>query len=98
MLHSKENITMKKIFNIVTLSIVVGTAMLYTSCDGDFEEINTDPDNPTEISRDLQIGFIERTLINEIYNYLLAAEAASHCPQHLSQPVYTDADLYVSSV
>ena len=85
---------MKKIFNIVTLSIVVGTAMLYTSCDGDFEEINTDPDNPTEISPDLQLGFIERTLINEIYNYFLAGEAASNWPQHLSQPVYNDADRY----
>lgn len=85
---------MKKIFKTVTLSIVVGTAMLYTSCDGKFEEINTDPDNPTVISPDQQLGFIERTLINQIYDYFLAGEAASNWPQHLSQPVYNDADRY----
>lgn len=85
---------MKKIFKTLTLIAILGGLVTATSCDSDFEEINTDPDRPTEISEDLQLGFIERTLINELYDHFLAGEAAATWPQHISKPAYNDADRY----
>lgn len=85
---------MKKIFKKLPLIAVLGGMIFATSCDSDFEEINTDPDRPTVISEDLQLGAIERTLINRQYDYFLANEAASNWVQHTSQPVYNDADRY----
>lgn len=85
---------MKKIFKSLSLIAILGGFVAVTSCDSDFEEINTDPDSPTEISEDLQLGAIERTLINRQYDYFLANEAASNWVQHTSQPVYNDSDRY----
>lgn len=85
---------MKNIFKKLPLIAVMGGIIFATGCDSDFEEINTDPDRPTVISEDLQLGAIERTLINRQYDYFLANEAASNWVQHTSQPVYNDADRY----
>src|SRR5690606_12925358 len=85
---------MKNIFKKLPLIAVMGGIIFATGCDSDFEEINTDPDRPTVISEDLQLGAIERTLINRRYDYFLANEAASNWVQHTSQPVYNDADRY----
>lgn len=85
---------MKKIFKKLSIIAILGGLVFTTSCDSDFEEINTDPDRPTEVSANLQLGSIERTLINRIYDRFLANEAASNWVQHTSQPVYNDADRY----
>lgn len=85
---------MKKIFKTLPLIAVLGGFLFVTSCDSDFEEINADPDRPTEIPEHLQLGALERTLINRQYDYFLANEAASNWVQHTSQPVYNDADRY----
>lgn len=85
---------MKNILKKLPIIAILGGLMFATSCDSDFEEINTDPDKPTAISEDLQLGFIERTLINEIYDYFLAGEAASNWTQHLAQPVYNSSERY----
>lgn len=84
---------MKNIFKPFFLLTVMGLSFII-SCDSDFEETNTDPDEPTEISVDLQLGFIERSLINQLYDTFLAGECASTWPQHISKPIYNDADRY----
>lgn len=85
---------MKNKFKILPIIALLGGLAFNTGCDSNFEEINTDPDKPTEISEDLQLGSIERTLINRIYDYFLATEAGSNWVQHTSQPVYNDSDRY----
>src|SRR5690606_7649321 len=85
---------MKNIFKKLPLIAVMGGIIFATSCDSEFEEINTDTERPTVSSEDLQLGAIERTLINRQYDYFLANEAASNWVQHTSQPVYNDADRY----
>jgi hypothetical protein len=84
---------MKNIFKPFFLLTVFGLS-IFVSCDSDFEEINTDPDEPTQISVDLQLGYIERSLINELYDIFAAGECASTWPQHISKPIYNDADRY----
>ena len=57
---------MKNIYKTLSICLPLGLTMLVTGCDSNFEEINTDPDKPTEISADLQLGYIERSLVNEV--------------------------------
>ena len=85
---------MKKIYKKLPLAAILASSMLYVSCDGDFEATNTDPNNPTEISTDLQLGYIERTLINNLYDSFASGECAATWPQHISKPIYNDADRY----
>ncbi|MFB9054432.1 SusD/RagB family nutrient-binding outer membrane lipoprotein [Formosa undariae] len=85
---------MKNIFKSWSLIAITGLLVFTTACDNDFEETNTDPNNPTVITEDLQLGFIERTLINEVHNYFIAGEAASDWTQHISKTQYNDADRY----
>ncbi|WP_159022772.1 SusD/RagB family nutrient-binding outer membrane lipoprotein [Formosa sp. L2A11] len=85
---------MKNILKSWSLAALTGMMVFTTACDSDFEETNIDPNNPTDISADLQLGYIERTLINQVHNYAVAGECASTWPQHLSKPVYNDADRY----
>lgn len=85
---------MKNIFKSWSLAAITGLMVVTTACDTDFEETNTDPNSPTEISVDLQLGYIERTLVNEVHNYFAAGECASDWPQHISKPIYNDADRY----
>lgn len=84
---------MKK-YNKISLLLSLFLVLGFTSCDKDFDEINTDPDNPTDILVDLELGFIERTFVNRVNDYFLTGEAASAWVQHLSKPVYNDADRY----
>ncbi|WP_188462801.1 SusD/RagB family nutrient-binding outer membrane lipoprotein [Bizionia arctica] len=88
---------MKK-YNKISLLLSMFLVLGFTSCDKDFEEINTDPNKPTTIIVDLELGFIQRTLVNEINNYFLTGEAADAWVQHLSKPVYNDADRYFPRV
>ncbi|MFL0354064.1 SusD/RagB family nutrient-binding outer membrane lipoprotein [Xanthomarina sp. GH4-25] len=84
---------MKK-YNKISLLLSLFLALGLTSCDKDFDEVNTDPNNPTEIIVDLELGFIERTFVNRVNDYFLTGEAANAWTQHLSKPVYNDADRY----
>jgi hypothetical protein len=84
---------MKK-YNKISLLLSLFLVFGFTSCDKDFEEINTDPNNPTEINVDLELGYIQRTLVNRLNDYFLTGEAADEWVQHVSKPVYNDADRY----
>jgi len=84
---------MKK-YNKTSLLLTLFLALGLTSCDKDFDEINTSPNNPTEISVDLELGYMQRAFVNRINDYFLTGEAADAWVQHLSKPVYNDADRY----
>lgn len=84
---------MKK-YNKISLLLSLFLVLGLTSCDKDFDEINTSPNNPTEISVDLEMGNIQRAFVTRINDYFLAGEASSAWVQHLSKPVYNDADRY----
>lgn len=84
---------MKK-YNNISLLLSLFLVLGFTSCDKDFEEINTDPNNPSQINVDLELGYIQRSLVNTLNDYFLTGEAADAWVQHLSKPVYNDADRY----
>ena len=83
---------MKKIKLILILLVSVLTI---NSCDSDYQEINTDPDNPTAMPAELFLAGVLRSEADIITSSFLAGEAASEWAQHLSKVVYNDADYYI---
>ena len=85
---------MKKIKFLLAL-VILGQALTFTSCDGDFEETNTDPNNPVSVPAELLLAGITRSAGDRIQDIFLAGEAGSCWAQHLGKPVYNDNELYV---
>jgi len=68
--------------------------LLLGSCDKNFEEINTDPNNPTDVPSNLLLAGTLRNTANRIQDTYLAGESPLCWVQQLSKPVYNDGDLY----
>jgi len=81
--------------NIKIIILLLVVAIIYTSCDSTYEEVNTDPDNPTNMPANLFLSGILRNTGNQITSSFLAGEAGSEWSQHLSKTVYNDADYYI---
>ncbi|PNW29294.1 SusD/RagB family nutrient-binding outer membrane lipoprotein [Formosa algae] len=86
---------MKKLKYIFLLATILPMLVMNTSCDTDFEEINTNPNDPATVPSTLLLAGILRSSANEVQNYFLAGEAASCWVQHLGKPVYNDSELYI---
>lgn len=84
---------MKRIIYILTL--LVSQATLFTSCDGDFEEVNKNPNDPSVVPSSLLLAGTLRSTANEMQSTFLAGESASCWVQHLGKPVYNDSELYL---
>ncbi|MBQ0768841.1 MAG: SusD/RagB family nutrient-binding outer membrane lipoprotein, partial [Bizionia sp.] len=85
---------MKKIKYLLAL-VILGQALTFTSCDGDFEETNTDPNNPVTVPAELLLSGMIRSTANTTQSYFLAGEAGSNWVQHLAKPVYNTNELYI---
>lgn len=68
---------------------------LITSCDGDFEELNTDPDRPSEIPGHLLLGFTQRIYMNTVYSAGRGGDMGECWGQHWSKVQYNDEARYV---
>ncbi|MDO6597856.1 SusD/RagB family nutrient-binding outer membrane lipoprotein [Oceanihabitans sp. 2_MG-2023] len=77
-----------KIIFLLFLSLVIA------SCDKDFEEVNTDPDNATEIPAHLLLGNIIRVNQNIIYNAQIGGDMGECWAQHWSKVQYNDEARY----
>lgn len=85
---------MRKLKYFIVL-LIVGPFLMLTSCDKDFEEINTDPNNPVSVPAELLLAGTLRSTADRIEDYFLAGEASECWIQHLGKPVYNDAELYI---
>ncbi|MDW5287775.1 SusD/RagB family nutrient-binding outer membrane lipoprotein [Formosa sp. PL04] len=85
---------MKKLKYILALVAIV-PAMVLTSCDSSFEEVNTNPNDPSVVPANLLLGNALRATANQIQGIFLSGEAGSCWVQHLGKPVYNDNELYV---
>lgn len=82
---------MKKIF----ITILAITGLLATSCDSGFEELNVDPDNPTEVPAHLLLGNIIRNTQNNVYNTFLGGDMGACWSQQWSKVQYNDEERYL---
>ena len=65
------------------------------SCDKDFEEVNTDPNNPTSVPAHLLLGNIIRINQNVLYNMQAGGDMGMCWGQHLSKVQYNSEARYV---
>ncbi|WP_452228654.1 SusD/RagB family nutrient-binding outer membrane lipoprotein [Lacinutrix sp. MEBiC02404] len=78
-----------KIIFLLLLSLVIA------SCDSDFGEVNTDPDNATEVPAHLLLGNIIRINQNVVYNAQGGGDMGECWAQHWSKVQYNDEARYV---
>ncbi|WP_298780628.1 SusD/RagB family nutrient-binding outer membrane lipoprotein [uncultured Polaribacter sp.] len=75
--------------------LVVSQIITLTSCDSDFEEVNTNSNDPVSVPSELLLAGTLRSTADRINDYFLAGEAGSCWVQHLAKPIYNDNELYI---
>ena len=83
---------MKK-FKIILLALI--SIPFATSCDGDFEELNKDPNNPVAIPADLVLGYAQRQFSNATYGMQRGGDMGACWAQLWSKVQYNDEARYV---
>jgi len=70
---------------------------IFTGCDTNFEEINTDPDSSTELPAHLLLGYTQRWYSNTMHNLLAGAggDMGAMWAQSWSKVQYNDEERYV---
>lgn len=85
---------MKKVkILLIALSLGITTVGL-TSCDNEFEEINTNPNNPEEVPMGTLFNGTNRYLMEETRNGWWSARISLPWMQYSAQNVYLDEDRY----
>jgi len=80
----------------IVLSLFLFTSLFSTvSCDKDFEEVNTDPNNPTKVPAHLMLGNIARVNQNAIYDMFVGGDMGMCWAQHVSKIQYNDEERYI---
>ncbi len=83
---------MKK-FKIILLALI--SFSITTSCDGDFEELNKDPNNPVAIPAHLLLGYAQRSYSNATYGMQRGGDMGACWAQLWSKVQYNDEARYV---
>jgi hypothetical protein len=79
----------------ISILIFAVFALISVSCDKDFEEVNTDPNNPTKVPAHLLLGNILRVNQNAIYGMQQGGDMGMCWAQHLSKVQYNDEERYI---
>jgi len=82
-----------KRFKIIT--ILLFSLVLSVGCDDNFEEINTDPNNPTSVPSDLLIPGIVRAAQNQSYSTFTGGDMGACWSQHFAKVQYNDEARYI---
>jgi hypothetical protein len=83
---------MKK-FKIILLALI--SFSITTGCDGNFEELNKDPNNPVAVPADLLLGYAQRQYSNATYGVQRGGDMGACWAQHWSKVQYNDEARYV---
>lgn len=82
---------MKSLKYIITGFFIVFFA---ASCDKGFEEVNKDPNNPTEVPSSLLMADVQRNAANTLYSTFIGGDMGSCWAQHWSKVQYNDEERY----
>ena len=82
-----------KRFKIIT--ILLFSLVLSVGCDDNFEEINTDPNNPTSVPSDLLITGVARAAQNRSYSLFTGGDMGACWAQHFAKVQYNDEARYI---
>jgi len=80
----------------IVLSLLLFTSLFSTvSCDKDFEEVNTTPNDPTSVPSHLLLGNVIRSNQNAMYSMFIGGDMGMCWSQHVSKIVYNDEERYI---
>lgn len=79
---------------IKILAIVLSLLVFLASCDKNFEDVNKDPNNPTEIESGLLIADIVRNGQNQLYSTFVGGDMGSCWSQQWAKVQYNDEEMY----
>jgi len=82
-----------KRFKIITILFI--SLLVTVGCDSGFEEMNTDPNNPTAVPSDLLIPGIVRSAQNESYSLFTGGDMGACWSQQFAKVQYNDEARYV---
>ena len=82
---------MKNIYKVSLLAVLV---FLGYACDGDFEEINTNPNDPAAVSSGLLLADAQRLATNQLYSTFVGGDMGSCWSQQWSKVQYNDEERY----
>ncbi len=82
-----------KTYKLISIFSLI-TVLLFSSCDTNFGEINSNPNDPATVPSSLLLGGVLRSTIDRVYDTFLAGESPLNWVQQLSKPQYNDGDLY----
>jgi len=82
-----------KRFKIIT--ILLFSLLVAVSCDNNFEEINTDPNNPTTVPSSLLIPGVVRTAQNRSYSTFVGGDMGACWSQQFGKIQYNDEERYL---
>lgn len=79
----------------IKLIFVLFASLLLQNCTKDFEEVNNDPNKPTEVPAHLFLGNIIRVNQNAIYNTFVGGDMGLCWSQQWSKVQYNDEERYL---
>lgn len=79
----------------ITLLTLAFLMFFVTGCDSDFQEVNTNPNDPSKVPSGLLLGGIIRNAADQVQSPFLAGEAGSCWSQHLGKTIYNENELYI---
>lgn len=82
-----------KQFKIITLLLF--SLLLAVSCDSDYEELNTDPNNPVAVPSDLLIPGVVRAAQNRSYSTFVGGDMGGCWAQQFAKVQYNDEARYI---
>lgn len=74
---------------------LLGLAVIMASCTNNFEEINTNPNNPTTSTADLFLPYGIESAVDNYWGGTIGMDIGNLFSQHWSRIQYTDVDRYV---
>ncbi|MFI3322299.1 MAG: SusD/RagB family nutrient-binding outer membrane lipoprotein [Rikenellaceae bacterium] len=82
------------IYRKILMTVGVAATTLISSCDKKFDEINTNPNDPTEVSTDGLMTQTQRNIAYTFGNGWYGLRLKGIMCQHWAQPIYSDEDNY----
>ncbi|WP_396603128.1 SusD/RagB family nutrient-binding outer membrane lipoprotein [Algibacter sp. R77976] len=85
---------MKKLKYLILL-IAISPVFMITGCDSGFDEVNSNPNDPSAVPAELLLAGVIRGTGNTVGSAFNGGETGSCWVQHLGKPVYNTNELYI---
>lgn len=79
----------------ISILFITVLSLFAVSCDNNFEEVNTDPNNPVAVPAHLLLGNIIRVNQNTLYGMQQGGDMGMCWSQHVSKVQYNDEERYI---